>query len=64
MDPIKDLGSPEITFTFSAYTLIQSDLETLYVKSFGLYTSGFSSVSLEMIVLNINLIELSVPFAL
>jgi len=34
--PIRSLGSPETIFTFSAYTLIQSDLDALYVKSFGL----------------------------
>jgi len=44
--------------------LIQSDSDALYVKSLGLYTSGFSSTVLETIVLKTNLIELVVPLAL
>ena len=57
-------ASPERTLTFKEYVVIQSDVEALIVESFGLYTSGDSLGSLEMIELNINLIDLSVPLAL
>ena len=62
--PIIDKGSPERTFTFSEYVEIQSEVDALIVESFGLYTSGISSGSLATIELKINLIDLSVPFAL
>ena len=62
--PIKFFTSPDITLHLRAYTLIQSDSDALYVKSLGLYTSGFSSTVLETIVLKTNLIELVVPLAL
>ena len=62
--PIRSFGLPDTTFTFKAYTLIQSDSDDLYVKSRGWYTSGLLSTSLATIVLKMNLIELSVPFAL
>ena len=62
--PIKSFGFPDTTFTLRAYTLIQSDSEALYVNSLGWYTSGLFSTSSDIIVLKINLIESSVPFAL
>jgi len=62
--PTSEFTSPEITFTFKAYLLIQSEVDAFKVKSFGLYTDTCSVGSLEMIELKINLIDLSVPFAL
>ena len=47
-----------------AYTLVQSDVDDFKVKSFGLYTETLSSTSCEIIELNINFIDFSVPFDL
>ena len=62
--PIKLLTLPEITLTFKAYLLIQSEVDDFIVKSFGLYTDTSSVGSFDIIELKINLIDLSVPFDL